>query len=83
MTAPMHGSAAVQLHGVVVLTHPLPRQIIRPIRKEDLPKYTVDDHPDDYWENGRRYHGFRKGLYMCPCDIVRAHSLYLRILVHD
>ena len=26
--------------------------------------------PQDYWENGRKYHGFRKGKYMFPCDEV-------------
>jgi 2-polyprenyl-3-methyl-5-hydroxy-6-metoxy-1,4-benzoquinol methylase len=26
--------------------------------------------PPDYIENGRLYHGYRKGLYMYPCDEV-------------
>ena len=26
--------------------------------------------PQDYMENGRLYHGFRKGIYMYPCDEV-------------
>jgi len=28
--------------------------------------------PQNYLENGRLYHGFRKGVYMYPCDEVRA-----------
>jgi len=35
------------------------------------PIVQVGEHPDDYVENGRIYHGFRRGLYMCPCDEVR------------
>jgi hypothetical protein len=27
---------------------------------------------DNYMENGRLYHGFRRGMYMYPCDEVRA-----------
>jgi hypothetical protein len=26
--------------------------------------------PPDYLENGRWYHGYRKGIYMLPCDEV-------------
>jgi hypothetical protein len=26
--------------------------------------------PPDYMENGRLYHGYRKGMYMFPCDEV-------------
>jgi hypothetical protein len=28
-------------------------------------------NPPDYEENGRLYHGYRKGIYMFPCDEVR------------
>ncbi len=38
------------------------------------------DHPDDYLENGRTYHGYHKGLYIAPCDDVR--SMPLRLLRH-
>jgi hypothetical protein len=31
--------------------------------------------PVDYLENGRLYHGFRKGSYMYPCDEVRILDL--------
>ena len=27
--------------------------------------------PADYEENGRLYHGYKKGIYMYPCDEVR------------
>lgn len=30
----------------------------------------------DYEENGRIYHGFRKGAYMFPCDEVRSTADY-------
>lgn len=29
--------------------------------------------PRDYMENGRLYHGYRKGKYMFPCDEVIIH----------
>lgn len=31
---------------------------------------SVPPPPMDYYENGRLYHGFRKGKYMYPCDEV-------------
>jgi len=35
------------------------------------------DHSDDYLENGRTYHGYRKGLYIAPCDDVRDTTLWI------
>lgn len=34
--------------------------------------------PPDYMENGRMYHGYRKGTYMYPCDEVSAGRIALR-----
>lgn len=31
--------------------------------------------PENYMENGREYHGFRKGKYMFPCDEVNLAGL--------
>ncbi|KAL2056678.1 hypothetical protein ABVK25_003072 [Lepraria finkii] len=29
---------------------------------------TAAEPPPDYLENGRKYHGYRRGIYMYPCD---------------
>lgn len=31
--------------------------------------------PKNHTENGREFHGFRKGIYMYPCDEVSSHSV--------
>jgi hypothetical protein len=36
--------------------------------------------PPDYLENGRWYHGYRKGLYMYPCDEVPIPELFETIV---
>ncbi len=35
---------------------------------------TTPKVPKNYRENGRLYHGFRKGQYVLPCDEVRANA---------
>lgn len=36
--------------------------------------FTAPPAPASYLEHGRAYHGFRKGIYMYPCDDVRPSS---------
>ncbi len=41
-------------------------------RNHYLPPPPMAGVPSDYEENGRVYHGYRKGSYMYPCDDVRS-----------
>jgi SAM-dependent methyltransferase len=39
-----------------------------PLSAPPPPPMTLPPPPENYNENGRMYHGFRKGKYMFPCD---------------